>query len=279
MYKYTPATNTVSQIGTITAYVSSCAACLYDNKIYYFGGSSGNYVSTAHGYFDLSTNTATALSSSLYQLNKRGIACSVYGDYIYLFGGNTDSGYYKNIYKYDPATDTVTTLTATLSNEEMNAPAVQFGQYTYLFAGYNDSTEFKSIQRFDCVSETITSITAELPVAPIYCYAAIGGNVAYVLAPNQSAIYKFVVKSALPQNNVLIQYDGFGKSSKVWKAINTKSINLNLYPVSVYAGNEQNYAELKDAYLYDSTTSEWVKLDGSSTYLDMLNALNILGVE
>ena len=57
-----------------------------------------------------------------------------------------------------------------------------------------------------------------------------------------------------------------------------KNNSIFINPISVYLGDDNSVAQKVDAYLYDTTTNKWTKLDGSSTYQDMLNALNIMGV-
>jgi hypothetical protein len=87
--------------------------------------------------------------------------------------------------------------------------------------------------------------------------------------------YNLEMKSPLTNNNMIITLDIQGT---VWKALNTKDTQASVYPIKVLVGDTDGWAVQKDAYLYDTTTSKWTKLDGSSTYQDMVNALNILGV-
>ena len=47
---------------------------------------------------------------------------------------------------------------------------------------------------------------------------------------------------------------------------------------SVWLGNDANYADRQSAYIYNSATSQWELVDGTSVTADALNALNIMGV-
>ena len=57
-----------------------------------------------------------------------------------------------------------------------------------------------------------------------------------------------------------------------------KNNSIFINPISVYLGDENSIAQKVDAYLYDKTDSKWKTLDGVSYTTDMLNALNIMGV-
>lgn len=57
-----------------------------------------------------------------------------------------------------------------------------------------------------------------------------------------------------------------------------KNNSIFINPISVYLGDENSIAQKVNAYLYDKTDSKWKTLDGVSYTTDMLNALNIMGV-
>lgn len=104
-----------------------------------------------------------------------------------------------------------------------------------------------------------------------WCYNDDG----HVFIPYGGTIFDLAIKTPLTNNNMIIALDIQGTA---WKALNTKDTQATVYPIKVLVGDTTGYAETKDAYLYDNATSKWTKLDGSSTYQDMLNALNIMGV-
>lgn len=108
-----------------------------------------------------------------------------------------------------------------------------------------------------------------------YYYSWCYNDDGHVFIPNGGTIFDLAIKTPLTNNNMIIALDIEGAA---WKALNTKDISAIVYPIKVLVGDATGYAETKDAYLYDRKTSKWTKLDGSSTYQDMLNALNIMGV-
>ena len=104
-----------------------------------------------------------------------------------------------------------------------------------------------------------------------WCYNDDG----HVFIPYGGTIFDLAIKTPLANNNMIIALDIEGAA---WKALNTKDVSASVYPIKVLVGDTDGWAVQKDAYLYDTTTNKWTKLDGSSTYQDMLNALNIMGV-
>ena len=120
-------------------------------------------------------------------------------------------------------------------------------------------------------SDSIKQITTELNVNNYtWCY-----NDGHIYMPYSSRLYVCDVQTPLANNNMIITLDIDGS---VWKALNTKDVSASVYPIKVLVGDTDGWAVQKDAYLYDSKTSKWTKLDGSSTYQDMKNALNVMGV-
>lgn len=104
-----------------------------------------------------------------------------------------------------------------------------------------------------------------------WCYNDDG----HVFIPYGGTIFDLAIKTPLANNNMIIALDIEGAA---WKALNTNDISAIVYPIKVLVGDATGYAETKDAYLYDNATSKWTKLDGSSTYQDMVTALATLGV-
>lgn len=131
------------------------------------------------------------------------------------------------------------------------------------------------IYKYDPASNSFAGTGVTLPVAPNRYRLDAGYNdgKAYIAVAN--SIYEVMLKTPLNDNNMIIALDIQGS---VWKALNTKDTQANVYPIKVLVGDATGYAETKDAYLYDNTASKWTKLDGSSTYQDMVTALNIMGV-
>lgn len=57
-----------------------------------------------------------------------------------------------------------------------------------------------------------------------------------------------------------------------------KNNSIFINPISVYLGDDNSVAQKVNAYLYDKADNKWKTLDGVSYTADMLNALNIMGV-
>lgn len=87
---------------------------------------------------------------------------------------------------------------------------------------------------------------------------------------------KFVVNVPLDENKLLIQQD-YGYDG-LWAALKSKDTDLKVKVINAYLGDSNNIAQLTNAYLYDTASSQWKSLSGESYVADMQNALNILGV-
>lgn len=64
----------------------------------------------------------------------------------------------------------------------------------------------------------------------------------------------------------------------VWEAVKGKGVSLYACPLAVYLGDTNGTAQEQTAYLFDATENKWKSLSGESYTNDMVNALNILGV-
>lgn len=137
------------------------------------------------------------------------------------------------------------------------------------------STDGKVYKYLPDVNQFETNPTATITATMPSYNSPRGFNDANAFWGSGTNFYNLAMKTPLANNSMIIVLDIQGL---VWKALNTKDTQASVYPIKVLLGDVTGYAEAKDAYLYDSSTSKWTKLDGSSTYQDMLNALNIMGV-
>ena len=60
--------------------------------------------------------------------------------------------------------------------------------------------------------------------------------------------------------------------------LNPKTPILRLKVINAYLGDSNNIAQQTNAFIYDATAGEWKNLSGESYVADMLNALNVMGV-
>lgn len=281
IYKYTPATHTVTKLSNMPFALACMSICKYDNKIYLVSGvtvGSGT-VSGQVSYLDLTDDSFVNLGTSY--IYRRECAVGVWNNYIYCIGGADSSVYYNTIRKFNLSTKAVSVITGqTLADDLTFTSYAQFGQYIYAFCGQKESGASRDIYRFDCEAETITKLDTQLPETMSWDWCGSDGNVDYIFGVNKSSqkvIYKFTVKSPLAENNLLIQHDYYSGDRR-WKAINGKKAQISVYPINAYLGNSEGYAEKVTARLYDATSQTWKSLDGVSYTADMLNALNIMGV-
>lgn len=152
------------------------------------------------------------------------------------------------------------------------------GKIVYLFGGFSEKTK---IYKFDTQSETLEAVNTTIPIQiqeewcssvgfDIYLIGGAGGGTYY------TSVEKFSLSTPLQQNNLFLQAD-FGFNNP-FPLINEKGIKITAYLRNAYIGNNNNIAQLTNAYLYDTVSSQWKSLAGESYVNDMRNALNILGV-
>ena len=230
-----------------------------------------NYGSRCIRFFNVDTNefkgyliNGTVDSSSyLYAIAKNSVAGGHY---------SADNGYVYNLEKRSGQ------LKAQNANSLPDKTAIcSFSSIPMYFLGksYTLASNGKIYEYFEDTnyfsSSAIKTVNVTVSADYGWCYNDDG----HVFIPRGGTIFDLAIKTPLANNNMIIALDIEGTA---WKALNTNDISAVVYPIKVLVGDATGYAETKDAYLYDSKTSKWTKLDGSSTYQDMLNALNIMGV-
>ena len=86
-------------------------------------------------------------------------------------------------------------------------------------------------------------------------------------------IYKLTPQIDVIAGTLQIIYDGHDEK---WNALSGKDTQIKVDPIQIYLGNSAGKGEKKQGYLFDG--SKWVSIENGSTYIDTMNALNILGV-
>ena len=86
-------------------------------------------------------------------------------------------------------------------------------------------------------------------------------------------IYKLTPQIDVIAGTLQIIYDGHGEK---WNALSGKDTQIKIDPIQIYLGNSAGKGEKKQGYLFDG--SKWVSIENDSTYIDTMNALNIMGV-
>lgn len=239
-----------------------------ENDTYGDGGQGDNQIR----YLD-TTNDTFAIrrilpSSHIYETKP----CAITKDSILAAFYTTSS---NTGYSYDLDTYTTVQTPPTIPNDKINIannsslPFYYSGK-SYVITPYGNIYEYNPGTN-SFASSPIKSLSINFNVY-YYVWSYNDGH-AYI--PNGDKLYICDVQSELSFNNMIVTLDIEGVP---WKALNSSNAQATVYPIKVLVGNSAGYAEEKIAYLYDASTSKWTKLDGSSTYQDMLNALNIMGV-
>lgn len=230
-------------------------------------GQGGNYVR----YFDPTNDTIVFRrifsEPGSYTQSK---PCGIASNSVAFQQSYYDIGYKYNLdtYSADKAKPTIPSDKTGIANDS-SVPFFYSGK-SYVVATNGKIYEYNSDTN-SFSSNSIKQITTELNAnAYTWCY-----NDGHIYMPYSSRLYVCDVQTPLANNNMIITLDIDGA---VWKALNTKDVSASVYPVKVLVGGTDGWAVQKDAYLYDTATNKWTKLDGSSTYQDMRNALNIMGV-
>ena len=258
-YVFDPETNETTKF--LSARISifyHCGYGLVGNKLYCFGGRY-TYKENTITVYDIETETFTVLSTTMTYSENTGYA--TVGTKIYLFGGGYDRSGSKitsAIYVFDTETQTISTLETKLPQALELISCAAIGTKIYLFGGKVGDPIYNTINVFDTETETIETLETVLPAATyaIACYTE--GTQIYLFgggAGNDSAINIFTLTHELTQGNIEIETSAFKNK---FNLINTDNAQIEIGVENVYVGNENNEAEVAEAYLHDGT--EWQQI-------------------
>ena len=262
IYMFDTESEILTTLGTTIGpgYNYSCATV--GNKVYLFGGAtytSGGYTvySNAIQVFDTQTKELTTLATTLPSAC-HSMGCAAVGNKIYLFGGNIiDPPYHLNtINVFDTQTKGLTTLTTALPSTCYKMGCAAVGNKIYLFGGVPLNN---TIQVFDPLNKTLTTLGITLPTTNSDMGCAAVGTAVYLFGGGRyndtlySTIQKLSVTHELTQGNIEIQSSLINNK---FNLVNTDNAQIEIGVENVYIGNENNEAELCEAYLHNGT--EWV---------------------
>ena len=266
----------------------SSAIVYCDGKLYIAGGQRKSYANNTNTVkvYNLSDNTSYIAYNMTYKLSNPTMA--VVSNSVYIFCGAQSSDIYQEVYKIDTINNTISTV-ATYPIKCMCMSPYICGASIYLFGGTNRANNgepvpagsLMSIYKFDTKTNEFSLLPISFPTARysspvynsnLYCYVC---GIAPV-ASDTGRIDKFVVNVPLTNNHLLLQED-YGYDS-LWSALKSKDTDFKVKVINAYLGDSNNIAQLTNAYLYDTASSQWKSLSGESYVADMQNALNILGV-
>ena len=285
-------TKQASRLGTLvydsdTSGTSQFSAIEYCNEnLYIAGGVRKSYANVTNTVkiFDLSTNT----SRIAYTLNRKAAnhTMAAIGSNIYIFGGANQQDIYQEVYKIDTVNNTITTV-STYPVKCFCMSTFSVGNNIYLFGGAKQSSGAKptgngqtAIYKFNTQTNTFSLLPISLASGQFYSVIYNSALYCYVIKTEGDSSAKtkakFVVNVPLDENTLLIQED-YGTDG-LWSALKSKDTDLKVKVINAYLGDSNNIAQLTNAYLYDTASSQWKSLSGESYVADMQNALNILGV-
>jgi N-acetylneuraminic acid mutarotase len=235
-----------------------CGYGLVGDKLYCFGGRY-TYKENTITVYDIETETFTVLSTTMPYSENTGYA--TVGTKIYLFGGGYErsgSKIISAIYVFDTETQTLSTLETKLPQALELISCAAIGTKIYLFGGKVGDPIYNTINVFDTETETIETLETVLPAATyaIACYTE--GTQIYLFgggAGNNSAINIFTLTHELAQGNIEIETSPVKNK---FNLINTDNAQIEIGVKNVYIGNENNEAEVVEAYLHNGT--EWVQI-------------------
>lgn len=246
---------------TVPEWLYSMGCVAVGTKIYLLGGQGGDGYGSGSRYtirvFDTETETFATLSATL-PGGQESMGCAVVGTKIYLFGGynSRTPKSLDAIYVFDVETETSSTLSVTLpvTCRWMGCEAI--GTKIYLFGGSSDSV-INTIYVFDTEAETLAELNTTLITACYGMSCANVGNRIYLFGGNNlNTITKFTITAPLSQGNIELQTSFL---NNVFKLINTDNAQVEMGVENVYIGNENNEAELCEAYLHNGI--EWAVIE------------------
>ena len=281
---FDPATNTITactNLPTALRTLNNNSCVVVGSKIYIMG-----YLYSSSSY-RLSILYYDTESDTVVDTGKSGITCFASCAYvngkIYGFGGmNTGGNFNDKYWSFDPVTLEVTSLGA--YRYFYTSAASVDNEKIYLFQGCNSNYDLQNaIQVYDVNANTFQTLSITTNEKHVRRYLVVDGLDIYVIGGDNAStatpanrIEKFSSNTTLQSNHLFLQAD-FGTSNP-FPIINGTKVKITAYLRNAYLGDSNNLAQLTSAYIYDETAGGWKNLSGESYVADMLNALNVMGV-
>lgn len=282
-------TNTATEIGQMPSPRSFASACAVGTDIYVSGGilAGGGY---GYNFVKYDTLTNQYENTTLTPYTVYGAMASV-GDKIYYFGGQNSDGNTPNCWRFDTKTNSKEQISKLPQNTTYGGSyisAMSVGSNIYIFGGdfgptYNHNVT-NAVYKYDTLTDqyelvaNMAKAKCQVKLAKIGfdVYAVGGSNAGGVAGSFLTDIQRLVTDTPLTSNHLFLQED-YGYDG-LWTALKSKDTDFKVKVINAYLGDNNNIAQLTNAYLYDAASSQWKSLSGESYVADMQNALNILGV-
>ncbi len=227
--------------------------CTIGKNIYSFGGSHSNTRYNDVRIYDTEAGTISTLSTKLpFSWGKMG--CVAIGENIYLLGGYnyTNQNYINLIYRFNILTQSFDNVAVSLPVACSNMGCAAVGSKIYIFGGENADGVLDTILEFDTETETIKTLGNAMPFGcarmgcvavdeNIYLFGGYDGTTAV------NTIQKFTLTQQLNQRDILVKTS----VKNLFNIINTDNSQVEVGVEGVYVGNENNEAELCEAYLHN----------------------------
>ena len=188
-------------------------------------------------------------------------------------------------YTYDLCVfDPVTTKTTRLKSDVITVGGLQRDTIPFsIIDGVGYAVDIKgTLFKIDMTTYESTSVQNAFPFNGSDTYLLLGvsyNGSLFIREPKAvgsadiGPIYKLTPQIAVSAGTLQIVYDGHDEK---WNALSGKDAQIKIDPIQIYLGNSAGKGERKQGYLFDG--SKWVSIESGSTYIDAMNALNILGV-
>lgn len=230
-----------------------------------YGGNETTYVTTNSAFMMAFPSTLSYYNGKIYFICKPSLVAT---DYTY------------DLCVFDPSTNTTTRLKSdVITVGGLQRDTIPF----FVIDGVGYAVDIKgTLFKIDISSYESTSIPNAFPFSEANDTVLLGvsyGGSLYIRQPKSVSstdigpIYKLTPHIDVAKNTLCIIYDGHNEK---WNALTGKDTQLKIDPIQIYLGNDKGAGEKVAGYLYDG--SKWVSVEDGSPYLDMLNALNIMGV-
>jgi hypothetical protein len=183
--RYNPATDTWEDLPSLSSPRRCPGVCIYDNKIYLFGGWNGNSSLDTVEIYDPDSGQWQS-GPNMPVAVKRGFAVTI-GDRIWvaLLMNSMD----KYIYEYNPSTGVWRKFRFNFGDGEVFASAVAIGSHILIVSSFCDSKGFNWCWLFDAKSKTL-SRTTDIPIGDNMAAAAADNNTFFVVGGYDTASQK-----------------------------------------------------------------------------------------
>ena len=230
-----------------------------------YGGNNATYVTTYPAFMMAFPSTLSLYNGKIYFICKPSLDAK---DYTY------------DLCVFDPSNNTTTRLKSdVITVGGLQRDTIPFS----VIDGIGYAVDIKgTLFKIDISSYESTSITNAFPFSEVDGTVLLGvtyGGSLYIRRPKSQSsadigpIYKLTPHIDVASNTLCIIYDGHNEK---WNALVGKGTQLKIDPIQIYLGNDKGAGEKVAGYLYDG--SKWVSIEDGSSYIDMRNALSIMGV-